>query len=175
MNFTIGKKIKSDLIIANAKNMRNDIITSFSVFIGLGFTIILRLPILDPIIAILVSLWILKTGLQIFLETSSELMDGVNDTGIYKSIIEISKQFKSVKNPHKVRVRKLGNMFAIDLDIEVAPELTVKEAHEVVTRLEYELKSKIDNIYDIMIHIEPYDNIQTDELYGINEKILEKY
>ncbi|OHD10402.1 MAG: hypothetical protein A2086_09070 [Spirochaetes bacterium GWD1_27_9] len=173
INFNVGKKIKSDLIIANAKNMRNDIITSLSVFIGLGCTIFFKLTILDPIIAILVSIWILKTGFEIFFETSSELMDGIKDNEIYKSIFDVIKQFKSVKNPHKVRVRKLGNFFAVDLDIEVDPNITVKKAHEIVTQIESEIKSKIENIYDIMIHTEPYDNIQHDELYGINEKNLD--
>lgn len=168
-SFKIGKKIGSDLVIANAKNMRNDIFTSAGVLLGLGFTIFLKLPILDPIVAILVSIWILKTGAEVFLETSSELMDGVKDKNIYNKIFNVIKQFENVKNPHRVRVRKLGDFFIIDLDIEVSPDITIKEAHEIATRIEEELKLKIENIYDIMIHTEPYGNIQKEEIYGVNE------
>lgn len=170
INFKIGKKIGSDLVIANAKNMRNDIFTSTGVLLGLIFTIFLKLPILDPIIAMLVALWILKTGVEIFLETSSELMDGIKDKTIYNKIFDIIKLFDKVQNPHRVRVRKLGNYHIIDMDIEVSPEITVKEAHDIATAIEVEFKDKIENIYDIMIHTEPYGYLHRNETFGLNER-----
>lgn len=169
LNFNIGKRVKSDLIIANAKNMRNDIVTSTGVLLGLIFTIFFKLPILDPIIAVLVSIWVLRTGFDIFIETSNELMDGVTDKDIYNKLFEVVKEFSEVRNPHKVRARKLGDFYTIELDIEVEPSMTVKESHDLATRLEESLKSQIENIYDVIIHTEPYGNIHNNELYGVNE------
>ena len=56
----------SSMLIANGKNMRMDVIISSSVLVGLGFTFVLRMPILDRVTALLVSLWIIKVAAGIF-------------------------------------------------------------------------------------------------------------
>ncbi|MCK5029810.1 MAG: cation transporter, partial [Bacteroidales bacterium] len=81
--FKVGRKVQSNMLIANAKNMRNDILISASVLVGLVFTHILHLPVLDLITAMAVSVWIMKAGFEIFMETSRELMDGTDNPEIY--------------------------------------------------------------------------------------------
>lgn len=174
INFKIGKKVGSDLIVANAKNMRNDILLSFCVLIGLAATLLFKLPILDPILALIVSLWIIKTGIEIFYETSNELMDGVKDPVIYDRIFGIISTFPGAHNPHRVRVRKSGNLYDIDMNIEVNPQMTVLEAHEIAHSLECKLKKQIENIYDIVIHIEPDGSIEENESFGMNSEMLGK-
>ncbi|MDR3311585.1 MAG: cation diffusion facilitator family transporter, partial [Spirochaetaceae bacterium] len=71
-----GKKAGSSMILANGVNMRSDIIISASVLAGLLLSRVFRLPVLDPVTAFLVSLWIMKSGVAVFLEGSTELMDG---------------------------------------------------------------------------------------------------
>jgi divalent metal cation (Fe/Co/Zn/Cd) transporter len=57
----------------------------------------------------------------------------------------------------------------INLDIEVDPDLPVKEAHEIAKNVEKSIKSNQRNIYDIMVHVEPLGNREEDERYGITE------
>src|SRR6056297_3198528 len=78
-----GKRIRSQMLIANGKNMRNDILISMSVLVGLFFTYQLELPVVDLITALLVSIWIMKDAFSIFMQSSVELMDGVEDSTIY--------------------------------------------------------------------------------------------
>lgn len=168
----VGTTFNSSMLIADAKNMRNDILISGSVLIGILGTIIFKLPILDSITALFVSLWILKTAFSIFQETSVELMDGVKDPDLYRQIFSIAKTIPEVGNPHKTRIRKLNNVYIIDMDIEVDGDLSVREGHKLATKLEKALKEQMENIYDVNVHIEPKGNIEKQETYGIHEGLL---
>lgn len=83
-----GKKINSSMLTANAINMRNDVIISSGVLLGLIFTFIFKLPILDSITGLIISLFIIKSSISIFMDSNVELMDGVKDVNIYNKIFE---------------------------------------------------------------------------------------
>ena len=72
-------------------------------------------------------------------------------------------------NPHRTRVRKLGNMYIIDLDIEVEGGKTVTEAHLIALKVERTLKQRVDNIYDIIVHVEPKGNVELNERFGLSD------
>ncbi len=164
-----GKKLNSLMLRANAKNMKNDVLISFSVLAGLFFVYILEIPILDPITAIIVSLFIIKTGFEIFKETNVELMDGVKDNAVYTQLFEAIKECKNVYNPHRVRIRQMGDLYVISLDLEVDGNSTVYESHKISRTVEDAIYKKIDNVYDIRIHIEPKGNVE-EEKFGLVEK-----
>lgn len=168
--YRIGKKRQSSMLMANAKNMQNDVIISVTVLIGLFFTFILRLSIVDSITALAVSLWIMKTAFEIFMQTNLELMDGIKNPSIYKKIFKAIDSVEGVTNPHRVRLRQLGNMYVMDIDIEVDGALTVQEAHKIAHAVEESVKEKINNIYDMMIHIEPLGDIDANEKFGVSGK-----
>ena len=170
--FKIGKRADSKMIIANAKNMRNDILISSSVLVGLIFTFVLEMPSLDLITALLVSFWIIKVAWGIFKETNVELMDGVGDTDIYDKIFQACEEIKGVSNPHRIRVRKLANLYLVAMDIEVHKNLRLYEAHEFSKKVECRIRELVPNIYDILIHIEPEGNVEEDEVYGISKEII---
>jgi cation diffusion facilitator family transporter len=153
--------------------MRNDVVISMSVLIGLVTTIYFEKPIIDSIFALLISIWIMKSGFDIFMETNVELMDGVNDQSVYNKIFETVDTVEGASNPHRLRVRKLANMYVIGIDIEVDPELKIGEAHEIAITLENCLKDNLGNVYDVMVHVEPRGNYEADELYGISSKDIE--
>ncbi len=159
--FKTGKKVQSAMLIANGKNMQNDVIISSSVLIGLIFTHVLHMPVIDTIAALAVSGWILKVAFEIFMQTNTDLMDGTKDPSIYNKIFDVIDTVPGVKNPHRVRVRKIGNQLMVAIDIEIDGNLTLYEAHHLSHDVEKSLKSQIDNVFDVAIHIEPIgDNIQ---------------
>lgn len=167
--FRSGRKIESNMLLANAKNMRNDIFISLTVLIGLVFTLVFSLPILDKILALFLGGFIMVEAFKIFLKTNVELMDGIEDTQLYCQLFEAVNAVSGAHNPHRVRVRKIGSHFMVNLDIEVEPELTVREAHDIAQNVENSIKSNLKNIYDVMIHIEPRGNLEKDEKFGIRE------
>ena len=169
--FKIGKKIQSNMLIANAQNMRNDILISSSVLVGLVFTQILHLPILDLITAMAVSIWIMKAGFEIFMETSRELMDGTDNPEIYYKIFDAVEEVGAV-NPHRVRIRKHSNLYTIALDIEVDGTLSIEEGHTIAKKVENNIKEQIENVYDVLVHVEPSGNIEK-EKYGLSRKKMD--
>ncbi len=166
-----GKKIDSQMLIVNGRNMQNDVVISVSVLIGLGFTFWFELPILDTITALLVSFYIMFIAFRIFMQTNRDLMDGISDTEIYKNIIEIVNSVEGAHNPHRIRVRKLANLYLVALDLEIDGKLSLNQAHEISNKVDALIKEKIDNIYDVLIHIDP-KGIKEEEAYGVSESDL---
>ena len=162
-----GRKIESVMLIANGKNMQNDIVISSGVLVGLGVTLITGISLIDSIIAIAISLYILYTALTIFVEINTELMDSVKEKEVYQTIFQAVHDTRGAVNPHRTRVRKLASFYVIDLDIEVDGNITVTEAHEIAVEAEKNIKEKLDNVFDIMVHVEPKGN-EEDEQYGLS-------
>ncbi|MFW5861471.1 MAG: cation diffusion facilitator family transporter [Spirochaetota bacterium] len=165
--YYLGKKASSPMIIANAKNMQNDILISAGVLAGLGFTIYFKLPIIDPIIATIISVMIMKTAVQVYMDTNRELMGGGISPAIYSHVNDAVRNTVGATNPHRMRVRKMGEYYFIDIDIEVAEHLSVKDAHQIAVAVEEEIKQRIPNVYDIMVHIEPEGNLEEMEKFGL--------
>jgi cation diffusion facilitator family transporter len=170
--FRIGKKTGSAMLIANGKNMQNDVLISSSVLLGLIFIFVFKLPVLDRITALIVSFWILKVAVQIFMQTSVELMDGTKDCTVYDKLFKAVESVDGVHNPHRVRVRSIGDKLMITIDMEVAGNLSLYDAHEIAHKVEQAIKSSIENVFDVTIHVEPLgDNISEEEL-GISKDKL---
>ena len=173
MLFRTGKKVESTMLIANARNMRNDILLSVSVLAGLLFTYILDKPLIDRIVAFLISLFIMYEGFRIFMKSNIDLMDGIDNIDVYNKLFESVHSVSGAQNPHRVRARKIGHYYMINLDIEVDPDLSVKAAHDIAKMVENSIKSNLRNIYDVMVHVEPLGNLEEDEKYGITESEIE--
>lgn len=171
--FRIGKKVQSSMLIANAKNMRNDVVISITVLVGLIFTFVLKLSVIDSIAALAVSIWIMKVGFDIFMETNTELMDGVRDPSVYKKIFDAVEEVEGVKNPHRVRSREVGGMYEIVIDIEVDGKLSLDEAHEIAHSVERSIKEKVENIYEIIVHAEPFGDEDKEEKFGLSKDNLQ--
>lgn len=170
--FRIGRKTESGMLIANAKNMRADIVLSLAVLAGIGATRLLEMPMIDTVFAIGVSLWILKIGFEIFMESNTELMDGVKDTSVYEEVFAATDTVAGAYNPHRARIRKMSNLYLIDLDIEVDEHMSVAESHKIGVEVEDKIKERLENVYDIMIHIEPKGNVEKDEKFGLSREDL---
>lgn len=166
-----GKKINSSMLIANAKNMQNDVLISAGVLLGLFFTFILHLPILDTLSGLVISAFIIKTSIGIFMDSNVELMDGVKDESVYEKIFEAVDRVPGAHNAHRVRSRQIGNMYMIDLDIEADGRITLNEAHDIATAVEKSIKETVENVYDIVVHVEPEGKCHEAEPFGISKEL----
>ncbi|MDR2928519.1 MAG: cation diffusion facilitator family transporter [Cytophagaceae bacterium] len=168
-----GKNVNSSLLTANAINMRNDVLISTGVLVGLIFTFVLKLPVLDVVTGLLISLFIIKSSVSIFLESNVDLMDGVKDETIYNKIFEAVEKVDGASNPHRVRSRHIGSMYMIALDIEVDGDITLNEAHNIAVDVENSLKHSIENIYDIIVHVEPKGKEHAEEKFGVDKDMMQ--
>lgn len=172
--YRVGCSTGSSMLIADAANMRNDIFISLTVLAGLFATHVLHMPVIDPIIAFLLSIWIMRVALGIFLETSVELMDGQADPEIYRKIFCAVSEVEGAMNPHRTRVRRIGRLQVVDLDIEVDGNATVLLGHRIAGRVEEAIKREIPDVYDVIVHIEPRGKGEHRERYGLSQQIMDE-
>ncbi|MDR3341827.1 MAG: cation diffusion facilitator family transporter [Treponema sp.] len=172
--YCFGKKANSAMLRANAKNMAGDVILSAGVLAGLGLSMLSGLGLIDSVAAMLVGLWVIKSAIEIFIEANLELMDGGSGTEPYRAVFEAVHSVSGAGNPHRTRMRRIAGLWDIDIDIEVDPKLTVREAHRIATKVEGAIKERVEGVYDIMVHIEPTGDSQKQrhEGYGLCEQEL---
>ena len=163
-----GKKAGSPMLTANAKNMTADVLLSAGVLTGLGLSMFFKVGVIDSWAALLVGIWVIKTALEIFSEANTELMDGGSNKLYYQALFEAVKSVEEAGNPHRVRMRRIAGFWDIDIDIEVPPQKTVLEAHWIAQSVEKAIKERVENVYDIMVHVEPANN-REDEGFGLSE------
>jgi cation diffusion facilitator family transporter len=168
--FRQGKRADSSMLKANAINMRNDVVISAGVLLGLGFTFFLKMPILDPIIALLISIYIVYSAVGIFRDANLVLLDGVSDTSVYQKIIAAVEQVPGAYNPHRIRSSHVGNYYNIVLDIEAEGFMSLTEAHRIAQQVEESIKKSVDNVYDIVVHVEPRGSEHTGEKFGVSRE-----
>jgi cation diffusion facilitator family transporter len=163
----VGRRVHSAMLVADGKNMQNDVIISVAVLIGLAGTHIFKMPIIDSITAVVVSVWIIKVALQIFIQSNVELMDGMQNTAVYQAVFDAVGSVPEAHNPHRTRVRRLGHMYVVILDIEVDPHMDVGTAHEIALETERAIAEQVPRVYDVVVHVEPYGNVEQGERYGL--------
>ena len=167
--YVFGKKANSSMLKANAKNMTADVLLSAGVLAGLGLSMCFNIGVIDSWAAVLVGIWVIKTSFGIFTEANTELMDGGSDKSFYRTVFEAVKTVEEAGNPHRVRMRQIAGFWDIDIDIEVPPNKTVLEAHWIAHKVENAIKERVENVFDIMIHVEPAGNLEN-ESYGLSEE-----
>ncbi|MDR1420979.1 MAG: cation diffusion facilitator family transporter [Treponema sp.] len=172
--YYFGNKASSAMLKANAKNMTGDVILSLGVLAGTGLSIWLDRGIIDSAAAVIVGFWVIKSAVGIFIGVNTELMDG-SDTGLYGEVFAAVHSVEGAGNPHRTRMRHIAGLWDIDIDIEVNPELSVREAHRIASRVEQAIKDRVEDVYDIMVHVEPAGESgrHDGEGYGLSEKEME--
>ena len=164
----LGKRADSAIIKANAKNMAGDVLISIGVLTGFAITHLTGAAHADSVVAILIGCWIIKTAIGIFINTNLELMDGSGNINSYSIIVDAVNSIDGAYHPHRARMRNISGFWDISFDINVNPKLSVSDAHEIASKVENEIKKRLENIYDIMIHVEPSgDNAA--EAFGLSE------
>jgi cation diffusion facilitator family transporter len=166
--YLFGKKADSPMLKANAKNMSGDVVISAGVLIGLFLSILTGIGLIDSVAALLVGIWVIKAAVDIFFEANAELMDGGSGKDFYRAVFDAVYSVPGAGNPHRTRMRRIAGFWDIDIDIEVDPALTIREAHTIASQVERAIKGRVEGVYDIMVHVEPTGNTEK-ESYGLQE------
>ncbi|NLB26812.1 MAG: cation transporter [Bacteroidales bacterium] len=154
----VGKSINNQAVIANAWHHRSDALSSIGTFLGVGGAIFLgeEWRILDPMAGMIVSLLIIHIAIKIGLPSAKELMEAALPDEIENEILLIVNKTPGVKGSHRLKTRKIGNIYAIDIHIKMDGELSLTESHDIATVVEQKLYKKFGNKTHINIHMEPY-------------------
>ena len=149
----VGQKEHNLLIIANAIDHKNDCILTTGNLIATIFAMY-NIFLVDSIIGIIISSWILYSGLKIFMEAYKILMDRSIDEATKEKVIEIIKKHPEVLKVNHINSTPIGYQFQVNLTIFVDGNMTTFESHKIANKIEKEL-TKLDIISLAVIHVNP--------------------
>jgi cation diffusion facilitator family transporter len=154
----IGRSINSQAVIANAWHHRSDSLSSIGAMLGIGGAIFLgeKWHLLDPAAGVIVSVFIISVGIKLGLPSVKELLEVALPDEVEKEILEIVHQTPGVKDSHKLKTRKIGNNYAIDLHVLLDGNLSLSESHDIATNIEQKLYNRYGERTQISIHTEPF-------------------
>lgn len=125
----VGRKVQSQAVVANAciiVRMHSRLSVQLwglpgQIFLGKDWRV------LDPIAAVVVSVFIVKVSIQLLIPCLNDLLERSLPEEIEKEIITIISEDSQIKDPHNLRTRRIGNDFAIEIHIRLQPEMTVRK------------------------------------------------
>jgi cation diffusion facilitator family transporter len=149
----VGRRIGSVALVADGYHARTDGWTSLAVLVG-AVGVWLGFPLADPIVGLLISLAILgivwQSGKAIF----TRLLDGV-EPEIVEEIRHAAHHVPGVEEVSEVRARWTGHRLRAEINIAVAPNLTVAEGHEVAREVNHRLMHHLDYLETAVVHVDP--------------------
>jgi cation diffusion facilitator family transporter len=154
-----GRRIKSQLVVANAWHHRSDALSSVAVLLGVGCARIKpEWHIFDAFAALLVSFFIIKVGLEILGNSLHELSDAAPGPEILNEINQCSLSVDGVMDSHDLRVRTSGGRYQIEIHIIVDALLTVAQGHRVAKAVEKCLLDTVEDLDKVIVHVDPSED-----------------
>lgn len=157
VKFRFGRRARSAALIADARNDTVDILSGTVALIALGLTLYdpVRFLSADHYGGFGVGLIVVLTGLRVVYDTSLQLIDTMPDERTMNRIRTVAMEVPGVQGVEKCFARKTGFQYHVDLHLEVDPNITVRESHEIATQVRIRLKEKLEFIADVLVHVEP--------------------
>jgi cation diffusion facilitator family transporter len=150
--YKVARETKSVALEADALHLKTDVYTSLGVSFGLGLIILTDIKWLDPVIAILVALFIIIEAYQLLRRAFTPLLD---TAWAEDEISELEKTLEQMEvRYHDLRTRVAGNYRFIDVHVEIPEDESVGDAHKYCDRIEGELMQNYENL-TVTIHVEP--------------------
>jgi len=150
--YKVARETNSVALEADALHLKTDVYTSLGVALGLGLIIVTGIKWLDPVVAILVALFIIKESYNLISRAFSPLLDTAWEDA---EIEDLEKRLDKMEvNYHDLRTRVAGNYKFIDIHVEIPESESVGNAHNYCDKIEDSLKSVYSNL-TVTIHVEP--------------------
>lgn len=146
-----GKELNSALLTADAQHTKADLLATSVVIISTFLTNLF--PLVDPILSLVISVFIFHTAYEIFTDITHVLSDSARVNG--DVIKEIIKKYPEIYDVHDIRSRGMSNQIFLDFHLNMKKDLTLEEAHRICDLVEYDIMKTDVNIMDIIIHMEP--------------------
>ena len=149
--------VQSIVVYADAWHHRSDAVTSLAAAIGITFALLggPRFSFADDAAAIVAGLIIAWNGWKLLKPALNELMDAAPSAALAAQIKSAAAQVGGVRRIEKCIVRKAGFEYFVDMHVEVDPQLTVRQAHDIAHRVKDRVRQAMPSVHDVLVHIEP--------------------
>ena len=157
VKFHYGKKIRSAALVADAWNDFVDILSAMAALVAVSFTIMApgQFVAADHWGAFAVGVIVVFTGLRVTRDTAIQLMDTMPDRESMAKIRGTALSVPGVLGVEKCYARKTGLQYHVDLHLELDPEITVRQSHDIATEVRIVIKETLPWVADVLVHVEP--------------------
>jgi len=153
-----GKRYHSIALVADARHLMTDVVTTIGVFVGVGLVALTGWVILDPIIALLVALNILITGIGLVRHSALGLMDAALPANDMQEIQKALEKFDSANIEfHALRSRSAAARGFVSMHILVPGDWTIQRGHDLAEEVEKEITRRLPQIH-VLTHVEPLED-----------------
>lgn len=152
-----GRKLDSQVMIANAWHHRSDALSSVGAAVGIGLALWLgqHWAVFDPLASVVVGLMLMKVAYELLKTSINELTESSLPAETEQEIEQIILSFGDVRQPHNLRTRRIGNRIAIEAHVRMDGRLPLETVHERATTIERKLKERFGNNTHVTLHMEP--------------------
>jgi len=157
--FRIGSEIGSTAVMADAQHHRSDVITSTAAFVGISIAVIggPGWEQADDWAALVASGVICYNGVKILRPSVNDLMDRLPEPGVVKGIADAAISVPDVRAIEKLKVRKVGLQYAVDLHVQAEPRMSLHDAHIVSGKVKGAIRAAMPAVDAVLVHMEPYE------------------
>lgn len=157
-----GKRVNSPAFAAGGRHLMGDVWTSAGVMVGLLLVLATGWHILDPILALLVAVNILREGLHVVSDSIDGLMDKAASPDEQEKIASvILGSGGGALQIHDIKTRRAGKAIFVEFHMVVDGEMSVAESHDICDRLEAEIEAALPGVH-VTIHVEPDNKLEAD-------------
>jgi len=161
----VGKKINSIAVQTNAKDHRNDIIATVGTVVAIGLSLIgskagiLSFRYAETVAAAITSIFIVKAGIDIISSSTKMLMDAAPDDETLDSLAATVNNCDGVEDIDWLKCRTIGRGLLVDVAVEVDPELSIKEGHEIDSNIIKTIHDKFKTVMEVQVQINPDEDL----------------
>ncbi|MDO5297693.1 MAG: cation diffusion facilitator family transporter [bacterium] len=157
-----AKAIDSGALLADAWHHRSDALSSIGALIGIGGARC-GYPLLDPLASMIICLFIIHAGAQIFRDASNKLSDASCPPQLETQMREMIAQIDGVKAVDDVKTRQFGSRVFVDVEIAADGELKLRESHSIAERVHSSIEEHFSEVKHCTVHVNPYNAAHTDK------------
>lgn len=147
----VVNKTGSIAIGADSLHYVGDLLMNSSVIIALILSVYLDWQMADPLFALLIAAFIIKSAVDIGKQSLAQLMDQELPDEVREEIKAIALRHPGVHNLHELKTRSSGRQYFIQLHLEMDGDLKLKDAHEIASEVQLEICNAFPNA-EVIIH-----------------------
>jgi cation diffusion facilitator family transporter len=156
--FRVGRRIKSDALVADGWNDTVDIFSALTALVAVSLSLWKpeTFAAADHYGALCVGIIVVFLGMRVVNQTTQQLMDRMPDGRLMDDIRRVALKVPGALGVEKCFARKTGLRYHVDLHLEVNPDMTVRESHQIAQNVRSRIVEELNWVADVLVHVEPH-------------------
>lgn len=168
-----ARRLGSRLLLAQAWNLRSDSLCSAVAALGAGAAWMLgpRWAVVDPVAAVVLGAFLCVQGWKVLKRACDDLLDTAPEATLIDDLREHVLTVNGALGYHEFRVRRVGDVFEVDLHLQVDPKMSVEEGHWVADAVRASIRERHPQVHRVLVHVEPATPVHLGKASGVHDRV----